>query len=184
MINNNIKNQFTISSAYQWSVDKISVNNSELAIKSIAEMIKNKFSKNKTLNYNINYRRLRASAGRTMLDSIMKRIEKSQVIIIDITTSNRNVFIEAGIALALEKNNPFLSVYFIKEKNNDLPLPNGIPSDLQGYFISEYINEDGKITFKDGNSLRLSIESDVKEYFNAKEQIFNQIDELNEDNEK
>lgn len=179
-----MKNQFTISSAYQWSVEKDSINNSELAIKSISEMIKNKFAKNKTLNYNINYRRLRASAGRTMLGSIMKRIENSQVIIIDITTENRNVYIETGIALALEKNNPFLSVYFIKERNNEMALPNGIPSDLQGYFISEYVNEKGKIIFKDGNSLRMSIESDVKEYFNTREQTFNQIDEINEDNEK
>lgn len=179
-----MKNQFTISSAYQWSVEKDSINNSELAIKSISEMIKNKFSKNKTLNYNINYRRLRASAGRTMLGSIMKRIENSQVIIIDITAENRNVFIETGIALALEQNNPYLSVYFIKERNNEMPLANGIPSDLQGYFISEYVNEKGRIIFKDGNSLRMSIESDVKEYFNAREQTFNQIDEINQDNEK
>jgi hypothetical protein len=181
-----MKNQFTISSAYQWYKEKDEKNISELAIKSIAEMIKNKFSKNENekLNYNINYRRLRASAGRTMLGSIMKRIENSQVIIIDITTENRNVYIETGIALALEKNNPFLSVYFIKEKNNGMPLPNGIPSDLQGYFISEYVSEKGKIIFKDGNSLRMSIESDVKEYFNAREQTFNQIDEINEDNEK
>jgi hypothetical protein len=181
-----MKNQFTISSAYQWYTEKDLKNNSELAIKSIAEMIKNKFSKNENgkLNYNINYRRLRASAGRTMLSSIMKRIENSQVIIIDITTENRNVYIETGIALALEKNNPFLSVYFIKERNNEIALPNGIPSDLQGYFISEYVNEKGKIIFKDGNSLRMSIESDVKEYFNTREQTFNQIDEINEDNEK
>ena len=181
-----MKNQFTISSAYQWYTEKDLKNNSELAIKSIADMIKNKFSKNENekLNYNINYRRLRASAGRTMLSSIMKRIENSQVIIIDITTENRNVYIETGIALALEKNNPFLSVYFIKERNKEMALPNGIPSDLQGYFISEYVNEKGKIIFKDGNSLRMSIESDVKEYFNAREQTFNQIDEINEYNEK
>lgn len=176
-----MKNQFTIASAYQWFTEKDEKTISELAIKSIAEMIKNKFSNNENekLNYNINYRRLRASAGRTMLGSIMKRIESSQVLIIDITTENRNVFIETGIALALEKNNPLLSVYFIKEKNNEIPLPNGIPSDLQGYFISEYVNEKGKIIFKDGNSLRMSIESDVKEYFNASEQTFNQIDEFN-----
>jgi hypothetical protein len=176
-----MKNQFTISSAYQWFKEKDEKNISELAIKAIAEMIKNKFSNNENekLNYNINYRRLRASAGRTMLGSIMKRIENSQVIIIDITTENRNVFIETGIALALEKNNPFLSVYFIKERNITMPLPSGIPSDLQGYFVSEYVNEKGKIIFKDGNSLRMSIESDVKEYFNAREQTFNQIDEFN-----
>jgi hypothetical protein len=181
-----MKNQFTISSAYQWTAEKAVNNNSELAIKHIAGMIKSKFSNNKNekLNYNINYRRLRASAGRNMLSSIMKRIEDSQVIIIDITSDNRNVFIEAGIALTLEKNNPFLSVYFIKEKNNQMSLPKGIPSDLQGYFISEYVYEKGKIIFKDSNSLRMSIESDVKEYFNTREETFNQIDEINENDEK
>jgi hypothetical protein len=175
-----MKNQFTISSAYQWITVKDEINNSELAIKYIADMIKNKFSNNENekLNYNINYRRLRASAGRTMLSSIMKRIETSQVIIIDITTENRNVFIETGIALAFEKVNPLLSVYFIREKRNDFPLPNGIPSDLQGYFISEYVFENGKIVFKDNNSLRMSIESDVKEYFNSRDEYFNPINEF------
>jgi hypothetical protein len=175
-----MKNQFTIASAYNWSKDENGENNSELAIKAISDMIKNKFSNNKNENYNINYRRLRASAGRTMLSSIMKRIRDSQVIIIDITSENRNVFIETGIALALEENNPHLSIYFIKEKNNVIPLPNGIPSDLQGYFISEYIVDKGKIIFKDNNSLRMSIESDVKEYFNAREETFNLIDEINQ----
>jgi len=177
-----LKNQFTISSAYQWSLEKSEENNSERAIKHIVKMIKDRFSDNvnKKFNYNTNYRRLRASAGRTMLASIMKRIEDSQVVIIDITTENRNVFIEVGIALALEKTNPFLSVYFIREQNKVNPLPNGIPSDLQGYFISEYaIDNKGKITLKDSNSLRMSIESDVKEYFNERDQFFNSIDEIN-----
>jgi hypothetical protein len=150
--------------------------------KTISGIIKNRFSNNKNekFNYNLNYRKLRASAGKTMLKSIIKRIENSQVVIIDITSENKNVFIEAGIALALDKNNPFLSVYFIREQNKLKPMPLGIPSDLQGYFISEYaINKKGEITFKDSNSLRMSIESDVKEYFNARDQSFNSIDEIN-----
>ncbi|WP_127142124.1 hypothetical protein [Flagellimonas marinaquae] len=175
-----MKNQFTISSAYQWSKDENGKNNSELAIKSITEHIKNRFSNNKNgkFNYNISYRRLRASAGRTMLKSIIKRIEDSQVVIIDLTTENKNVFIELGIALALEKSNDFLSIYLIREKNTNKKLPEGIPSDLQGYFISEYIlDKNKKVIFKDNNSLRMSIESDVKEYFNSIIQSFNSIDE-------
>ena len=39
-----MKNQFTISSAYQWYTEKDLKNNSDLAIKSIAEMIKTKFT--------------------------------------------------------------------------------------------------------------------------------------------
>jgi hypothetical protein len=34
-----------------------------------------------------------------------------------------------------------------------------------------------KVIFKDNNSLRMSIESDVKDYFNSREQSFNSIDE-------
>ena len=79
----------------------------------------------------------------------------------------------------MEKNNKFLSVYFIKEKINDKELPQGIPSDLQGYFISEYtVNKNGEVTFKDNNSLRMSIESDVKEYFNSRNEYFDPIDEI------
>ena len=179
MINNNMKNQFTISSAYEWKKDGEKINNSERAIKHIYKIIKSRFSdnENKKFNYNINYRKLRASAGRTMLKSIIKRIEDSQVIIIDLTAENKNVFIESGIALALEKSNDFLSIYFIREKIDGKKLPDGIPSDLQGYFISEYIlDKNEKVIFKDNNSLRMSIESDVKEYFNQFLK-FNPIDE-------
>ncbi len=174
-----MKNQFTISSAYQWKTDNEKTNHSEKAIKYIYSVIKSRFSdnENKKFNYNINYRKLRASAGRTILESIIKRITDSQVLIIDITTENKNVYIEAGIAIALEKNNPYLSVYFIREQSKENKLPNGIPSDLQGYFISEYtIDKNQKIVFKDNNSLRMSIESDVKEYFNQTLK-FNAIDE-------
>lgn len=176
-----MKNQFTIASAYQWT--RKDDNNSEKAIKYIAKIIRDRFANNEKgrFNYNINYRKLRASAGRTMLGSIFNRINNSQVIIIDLTENNPNVFLEAGMALAIEKNNPYLSIYFIREKNEILKLPQGIPSDLQGYFISEYmVKPNGEVTFKDNNSLRMSIESDVKEYFNCMSQTFNQIDEINE----
>jgi hypothetical protein len=176
-----MKNQFTISSAYQWKIEGEKINNSEKAIKHICSIIKSRFSdnENKKFNYNINYRKLRASAGRTMLKSIIKRIEESQVIIIDLTAENKNVFIECGIAIALEKDNDYLSIYFIREQNKNYKLPEGIPSDLQGYFISEYIiDKNEKVIFKDSNSLRMSIESDVKDYFNAREKSFNSIDEI------
>lgn len=162
-----MKNVFTISAAYNWSKDSKGINKSELAIKTIAGHVKNRFSNNQNLNYPINYRRLRASAGRNMLDSIAKRIRSSNVVIIDLTLDNPNVYLEAGIALASVEFEKHLSVYFIKEKDPNNKLPEGIPTDLHGYFISEYVYDDGKktITFKDNNSLRMSIESDVKDYF-------------------
>ncbi len=50
-------------------------------------------------------------------------------------------------------------------------------ADLHGYFISEYTTDSkGKITFNDSGSLRMSIESDIKEYFNQFLK-FNPIDE-------
>lgn len=60
-----MKNVFTISAAYNWSKDSKGINKSELAIKTIAGHVKNRFSNNQNpnLNYPINYRRLRASAG-------------------------------------------------------------------------------------------------------------------------
>jgi hypothetical protein len=176
-----MKNQFTISAAYQWSNSKSLTNHSEKAIKKIVETIKNRFSNNENgkFNYNVNYRKLRASAGRTMIESIYNRIESSQVVIIDISHPNSNVFIEAGIAIALSKNKEFQSVYFIKEQVENQPLVENLPSDLQGYFISEYsIDNKGFVIFKDSQSLRMSIESNVKEYFNAVEKQFDSIDEI------
>jgi hypothetical protein len=167
-----MENQFTISGGYQWNS-----NSAKLAIQHISKHVINRFDgKNeKKLKYNINYRKLRSSAGRPMLDSILKRIKNSQVIIFDITEKNPNVMIELGYALATVTSTEFLSIYLICKKGE--PLPKEIPTDLHGYFISEYsIDEKGKITFNDSGSLRMSIESDVKEYFNQLLN-FNPIDE-------
>ena len=168
-----MKNQFTISGGYQWNS-----NEAKLAIKQISNYIRNRFDgKNgKKLKYNINYRRLRSSAGRTILDSVKVKIKNSQVIIFDISDNNPNVMLELGYALALSNDNDYLSIYLICKKGE--PLPKNIPTDLHGYFISEYTtNGKGKINFKDNGSLRMSIESDVKEYFNQLSSNFNPIDE-------
>jgi hypothetical protein len=194
--------QFTIASAYCWSVKNndekmkrrnvrtsrpIIIPNSELAIKHLASMIKNRFN-GKTKNnikYNINYRRLRASAGRTMLDSIIKRIETAQVIVFDLTRNSPNVFLELGIALSISRDNEYPSIYLIKELTLNEYIMTGLPSDLQGYFITSYKVVKGKVVFKDDNSLRMSIESDVKDYYNQQEPSqFNQIDEINFDERK
>ncbi len=167
-----MKNQFTISGGYQWSSK-----NAKLAIQQVSNYAINRFDgKNgKNLKYNINYRRLRSSAGRSILDSIMAKINNSQVIIFDISEKNPNVMLELGIALALSKENPFHSIYLICKKGE--PLPKDIPTDLHGYFISEYThNNKDEISFNDNGSLRMSIESDIKEYFNQ----FLKFNEINE----
>ena len=169
-----MKNQFTISGGYPWSS-----NSAKLAIQQVSNDVINRFDgKNKKkLKYNINYRRLRSSAGRSMLDSIITKIKNSQVIIFDISEKNPNVMLELGYALAISNDNEYLSVYLICKKGE--PLPKDIPTDLHGYFISEYTtNSKGQITFNDSGSLRMSIESDIKEYFNQFSK-FNPIDEAN-----
>jgi hypothetical protein len=144
-------------------------------------MIGSRFNnKDKSSQLQISYKRLRASAGKTMLDSIVKRIETSNVIIIDISENNANVFLELGIAIALTRNNNNISVYIIKEKKENQSLLSSIPSDLQGYFISEYtVNTKSEATFHDNNSLRMSIESDVKDYYKIVLPVGQRVDEIN-----
>jgi hypothetical protein len=173
---------FVISAAYQWpnSEKKEKNNHSEIAIKHVAKMISRRFEKQKSAELKINYKRLRASAGKTMLDSIIKRIQTSNVIIFDISVNNPNVFLELGVAIALTQNNYNISLYLIKEKMPNQSLLSTIPSDLQGYFISEYsVNGKGEAVFHDNNSLRMSIESDVKDYQNLILATDQKIDEIN-----
>jgi hypothetical protein len=168
-----MKNTFTIASAYEWSKESTpsNINNSEKAIKQIVAYTQKRFSERSHKNgveYKITYKRLRASAGQTMLDSIIKRIEGSQIIIFDITNQNPNVFIELGIALYSCKLNKNSSIYLIKEKKDkSKSVLDGLPSDLQGFFISEYVVSNNQVTFKDNNSLRMSIVSDVLDYYSG-----------------
>lgn len=167
-----MKNQFTISGGYQWSSKE-----AKLAIQKVSNDTILRFdgSNGKKLNYNINYRRLRSSAGRPLLDSIVTKIKNSQVIIFDITDKNPNVMLELGYALAFSQDNEYLSIYLICKKGE--PLPKNIPTDLHGYFISEYSITKGQVKFEDSGTLRMSINSDVKEYFNQLNSNFNPINE-------
>ena len=80
---------------------------------------------------------------------------------------------ELGIAIALARNNNNIAIYLIKEKKSTENLLHNIPSDLLGYFISQYtLNVKGEATFHDNNSLRMSIESDVKEFYENIIQLF------------
>ena len=85
---------FTISAAYKWpnADKKEKTNHSEIAIRHIASMISNKFKKDKKSAIHINYKRLRASAGKTMLDSIVKRIETSMLLFLIYLKSMRTYF--------------------------------------------------------------------------------------------
>ena len=176
--------QFTIASAYQWpNKDKNEkINNSEKAIKKIVASMKKRFDNKNHKNgetYQVAYKRLRASAGRTMLDSIIKRIETANVIIVDITDPNKNVFIELGIALYINKNKD-VSVYIIKEKKAGDDFHKDFPSDLQGFFISTYTVSGSKITFNDNSSLLMSIAGDINQFYINRGLMKIAIDEINE----
>lgn len=174
---------FVIAAAYQWQKEgsKNPPNNSEMAIQQIITQIKNRFKQTaKGVEYKIDYRRLRASAGKTMLDSIIKRIEKANVVIIDITHPNPNVFLELGIAIYYSTKNSAFSFYLIKEKQEGKKPTDDLPSDLQGLFITQYTIKGENVSFDDGGSLRMSIIGDVKEYYNNLGKSTQAIDEINE----
>ena len=179
--------QFIISAAYEWKKEGKSTPNSELAIKKLVEGVKNQFIKAKIENpkIKIEFKRLRASAGKTMLGSIQKRIANSQVIVFDISNKNANVFLELGIALQLQESLPNMLIYLIKEKTNNKGLLSSLPSDLQGYFVSEYIVINNVVTFKDQNSARMSIVSNIKDFYKVDYPDDNSllIDEINNPND-
>jgi hypothetical protein len=180
---------FRISAAYQWRKqgEKKADSHSEMAIKEIVKQVNNvlksKPSKN-GLEYKTDYNRLRASAGKNMLDSILRKMSMSNAIIFDITETNPNVFIELGIAILTVKSNPDLLLYLIKENKDDKSLFESLPSDLQGYFITEYTVEKGKVTFKDNGSLRMSLSTEVKSFYNNQYEAGYTIDEVDVNEEE
>lgn len=171
--------KFIISCSYQWSLENEKNIISEQAIKKVVEATKKRFNNKKhttSIPYVIEFKRLRGSAGRFLPDNFHKRIKESNVIIIDITHPNPNVMIEFGMAYAIQKDiKPELSIYLIsKDKIN-------LPSNMAGYYVSIYKQEKGKLTFKDQNSLIMSIASDVIDFYN-RENIGFVVDEIGNNN--
>lgn len=161
--------KFTIAAAYQWP-NKIEENKSptsEQAIKKIIDSLKKRLTKNNKNGKEITleFKRLRASAGKSMLDSIIKRIDGCSSLIVDISNKNANVYIELGIAISRARKDNSFSLYLIKEINNTKNVADDLPSDLQGYFISGYTKEKNGIVYKDKNSLLMSLVSDINDYY-------------------
>ncbi len=175
---------FRITAAYEWPKRNQKTTDSELAIKKVVDQVKKRFNGNvhkNGLEYKIDFNRLRGSAGKSILDSIINRIESANVIIIDISENNRNVFLELGIALHVIRNKSNSYLYLIKKKVDNKDIVTELPGDIQGFFVSEYIVESGKVIFKDKNSLRMSIDSNVKEFYSLQEIEIDAIDEINYD---
>lgn len=172
---------FSIVASYEWKKKGEKVTpHSELAIKELVKSVDQYFSKRKLKSgdpYKIVYKRLRASAGELILNKIFKQINTANSIIVDISHPNPNVYLELGIAVALSfKNTQVLNVYLIREKTSkEFVEP---PSDLKGFFLSEYVFERGKIVFKDQGSLRMSLISDIKDYYIDSEKENELLDEI------
>jgi hypothetical protein len=112
---------------------------------------------------------LGASAGRLLFDGVYSKIQNADILVFDISEGNPNVFIELGIALALQRENMSKRVFLIGRKNKEISsIEKLLPSDLQGAFVSEYVFKKGEITFKDRNSLRSSMIKEIKEIYNSR----------------
>ena len=156
---------FTLAASYQWS-NKLVANGeskSEGAIRKIVESLKKRYAKNSThkngAKINFDFKRLRASAGKTILDSILNRIQNCNALIVDISSKNPNVYIELGLAIARSKHDAKFSLYLIREINSSTSVIDDLPSDLQGYFISGYIKEKNGIVYKENSGTGIRAKS-------------------------
>lgn len=135
------------------------------AIDEVERRVKSSIQKdNPDAQFSIFYSRLRATSGNFVLDSIRERMSKAYAVIFDITGFNKNVMLELGIALELQRHLEKPAKVFLISCAEQFE-PSLLPSDLSGYFLSCYqINEkDNTACFKDGNSLVMRMTSDIME---------------------
>ena len=155
-----MKKRIDVFFSYAWKNAKSKTSlttNAYKAFKKIRDNVKKPF---KVENININLRRLRASAGGFIFDNIYKMIREADILIFDVSSFNSNVYIELGIALSIQREiNPDLKVFLIREKKKG---QRRLPSNLDGFFYSEYEMNGSQVTFKDSNSLRQNIINHVR----------------------
>ena len=113
----------------------------------------------KSLNAKISFKRLRASHGKLVWESILKNINNADVLVFDVAAApkakdmpkdrsdikdviksfNYNVLVEIGVALGLDKRVVLMCPDHLFEK---------VPSDLKGYLWTTYTGEISKEGFK------------------------------------
>ena len=113
----------------------------------------------KSLNAKISFKRLRASHGKLVWNSILKNINNADVLVFDVAAApevkdmpkdwsnikdviksfNYNVLVEIGVALGLDKHVVLMCPNHLFEK---------VPSDLKGYLWTTYTGEISKDGFK------------------------------------
>ena len=154
--------RISIYFSYSWKKDEETsnglTNNSHKAFLKIRENLK---SRMKELENSYDFKRLRGSAGKNILDNISYQIQKADLIIIDITSKNPNVMIELGMALAFKSNEIRKSIFLICEDE----IKDHLPSNMSGYFVSHYIINEKACTFKDNGSLLASLSSEIKSIY-------------------
>lgn len=167
--------RYNIVLSYEWSKNDGGMrNNAFRAFKNLKESVNNRLkAKNKLVNY-----RRRGSAGDYLNQNIFNMICKADIIVVDITKNNQNVLLELGMSIAIQKTmNSELEIYLIRETQKR---KNKIPSNLAGYFITEYSLKNKKISFNDANSLMMSISNHLKSKMQLAGDYELTIDELEE----
>ncbi len=162
----------TVAVGYGWqkfdesevsSKDKKS-NGYEVLYDEFWKSIKSKFKPKcegieKSLNAKISFKRLRASHGKLVWESILKNINNADVLIFDVAAApkakdmpkdwsnikdvilslNYNVLVEIGVALGLDKRVVLMCPNHLFDE---------VPSDLKGYLWTTYTGEISKEGFK------------------------------------
>ena len=161
--NNIIKVYF----GYSWANPEDKSQNSGLsnsrleAFKQLESNVRNSLSEEQKKL--VDFRRLRGTAGDYLLRNIYQMIKSSDIMVFDITELNPNVLLELGIAFAIrEEVKQNMKIYLIRETKNKRS-EKKVPSDLSGYYYTEYRYEGEKIVFSDRNSLKESLVTEIKE---------------------
>jgi hypothetical protein len=162
---------YRIYGAYHWTNKFNSNTDNEILLKNHATPVVMKEIVSRVEKYakqvlsdnkiKIQYNRLRASAGGFIFDTISNRIRKADAIIFDITECNPNVMLELGIALEVNRNSEASKIFLIHEGDDFSKIK--IPSDLQGFYLSLYTFQNGKVILKDAQSIVMRLTSEIME---------------------
>ena len=174
MVNNEktIRHGITVAVGYGWQTfDESETSNKDKKSKgydvlydAFWKSIKSKFQPKcegvkKSLNAKISFKRLRASHGKLVWESILKNINNADVLVFDVAAApevkdmpkdwsnikdviksfNYNVLVEIGVALGLDKRVVLMCPDHLFDK---------VPSDLKGYLWTKYTGEISKDGFE------------------------------------
>lgn len=127
--------------------------------------------------FSCRFGRLRAGHGNTLIDSILERIERADVLLMDIAGRNPNVLFELGCAIALayiQRKRVFI-LDEVKSAKDHTPInsDDAVPSDIQGKMFSFYHRtrskkHDEKYKLVDDAGFRAALNSTIIDLARAK----------------